>query len=249
MRSDVGERSLRVVILVTVLGLVVVAGIAWQLLPLWRGDHELWVYSHDGRLVMAPSVRILASPGQPAAFASSGTPFIEIPPHLTTEGREILASGPGCGLLRAEFRGEHRLDLPPPIRAKIRVPGRFELPSGEHGIDLSFFAQGVSPDVASVLLCAPAASTFWDGPEPFFPSNHVRLDPATRTASVLLPCTGVWRVVWTHALHPGSEEGERSTFGILCGTGESILTIASDGEEHALVIDPEDLDTTGFGDD
>jgi len=33
------------------------------------------------------------------------------------------------------------------------------------------------------------------------------------------------------------------------GTGESILTIASDGEEHTLIIDPEYLDTWGMGDD
>ena len=240
MRMNVVKLSARVLVLTTVAGLFVV-GIAWQLLPLWRGDQYLRVYSHDGRFVGMPSLRILSARGEPAAFASSGTPLIEIPADLATEGREIVVAGPGCGLLHAEFRGEHRLVLPPPLRARIRVPGQFELPSGDQGIALEFHAQGVSPDVASVLRCAPAPSTHWDGPDdPIFLSNHIWLDPETRSASVLLPCTGVWRVAWTHTTRP--EQGEFSTFGIVFGMGEAVLTISSDGEEHTLSIDPEDLD-------
>jgi hypothetical protein len=64
---------------------------------------------------------------------------------------------------------------------------------------------------------------------------------------VLLPCTGAWRVVWTHEQRP--EPGEFLTFGIVFGMGESVLTIGSDGEEHTLSIDPEELDNGGFGDD
>jgi len=81
MRINLGRRSVRVLVFATVAVLIAV-GMAWQLLPLLRGDHELRVYSHDGRWVLRPSVRILSSPGQPAAFASSGTPLIEIPAHL-----------------------------------------------------------------------------------------------------------------------------------------------------------------------
>lgn len=246
MRLNVGGRSARVLVLAAVAGLVV-AGITWLLLPFLQGDHELRLYSHDGRWVRRPSFLILSSPGQPAAFVSHEMFVIEIPADLETEGRQFLASGPGCGLLRATFKGEHRLVLPPPIRARIRVPGRFELPSGDHGIALEFHAQGVSPEVASALLGAPAPSTYWDGPEDLLVfSNHIWLDPATRTASVLLPCTGVWRVVWTHISR--REGGDAPTFGILFGKGESILSIAADGEEHTLAIDPEDLDPDGWGD-
>lgn len=249
MRVNAGGRSVSVLVFVTA-ACIVVVGVAWQLLPLLQGDHELRVYSHDGRFVGRPSIRILSSPGQPEVFASDGWLPIEIPAHLATEGREIVVAGPGCGLLRTEFRGEHRLVLPPPIRATIRVPGEFKLPSRDHGISLRFHARGVSPDVASALLCAPAPSTYWDGPQDLvWPSNHVWLDPATRSASVLLPCTGAWRVVWTHEPRPEPGEGHAYSFNIVIGTGESILTIAADGEEHTLTIDPEDLDSAGLGGD
>lgn len=247
MRVNRGKRSVRVLVLVTVAGLIVV-GIASQLFPLPRGDHELRVYSHDGRFVARPSFCILSSPGQPPDFASSGTPLIEIPAHLATEGREIVVAGPGCGLLRAEFKGEDRLVLPPPIAVTIRVPGRFKLPSGDRGIALAFYALGVSPEVASSLLCAPVSSDYWDGPDPLI-SNHVWLDPATRSASALLPCSGEWRVVWAHMLRP--KPGERDVYAINLefGKGQSILSITSDRAEHALAIDPKDLDTAGMGDD
>lgn len=246
MRRWFGRRPVRVVLVVAAALIVGVA--AWQLALAWLGDPWLRVYSHDGRPVMRPSFRILSSPGKPALFASDGWALIEIPADLDAEGREIVVAGPGCGLLRAKFGGEHRLVLPPPIRATIRVPGEFELPSGDHGISLRFHALGVSPDAASALLCAPAPATYWDGPPPLLgSSNHVWLDPATRSVSVLLPCTGAWRVVWTHEERP--EPGEFRSLSIVFGMGESVLTIGSDGEEHALGIDPEEMYNGGLGDD
>jgi hypothetical protein len=38
------------------------------------------------------------------------------------------------------------------------------------------------------------------------------------------------------------EQGEFYAINIVFGTGEAVLTISSDGEEHTLSIDPEDLD-------
>jgi hypothetical protein len=57
-------------------------------------------------------------------------------------------------------------------------------------------------------------------------------------------------VEWTHLLRrPESESGIHALNAVL-GRGESRVTVTADGEEHVLVIDPDDLDNaTGGGND
>ncbi|MHC4342942.1 MAG: hypothetical protein ACYSX0_22360 [Planctomycetota bacterium] len=190
--------------------------IVWQLSVLIGDqDHELRVYSHDGRWVTWPSCVLPSPRGGPADFVSVyEMGLIQIPADLAERGRDIHVTGPGCGLLSTEFRGEHRITLPPPIRVTIRVPGNFRLPSGDHGVFLEFRASGVNPEIASVLNRAPAALDYLEMPE--FPvrfDNTVWLDPVRRSASALLPCAGEWRIVWTHTSR--LESGERPTLGLL----------------------------------
>jgi hypothetical protein len=239
-------RGALVSVVLPVAGGLIVTGIAWQIGRAHRGDHDLRVYSHNGRWVLKPSLVMPSSPGQPPDFKSSGPPgLILIPRHLATEGREILVSGPGCGLLRGKFEGQHRVTLPPPIRATIRVPGEFDLPSGDHGISLTFRASGVPPEVASAAAGAPVEASHWKRPESPVWDEQIWLDPATRSVSVLLPFPGEWEVKWMHTERP--KPGKSNTFGIGFGWGESLLTIASDGAELTLAVDPEDLDKMGAG--
>jgi hypothetical protein len=226
---------------------VIASALGWVRLPLLGRDHDVRVYSHSGRLILKPSLVLPSpTPGQPPDFESrkSGPlSLILIPAEKATEGREMLVCGPGCGLLQGKFDGQHRITLPPPIRATIRVPGEFRLPSGDRGVSLRFSAAGVRPEVAAAVSGAAVQSNHWDRPESPVWDERIWLDPATRSVSVLLPCPGTWRVDWAQTER--RPDGKAPSFGIAFGHGEATLTIAADGEEHTLTIDPEALDTLG----
>lgn len=223
--------------------LVITAGLVWMLSRGRKDFHELRVFSHDGKWVAMPSCIMPAPSGGPADFVSRpGWPIVEIPKELAKHGRELLATGPGCGFLRTEFRGQDRITLPPPIEVTISVAGQHPLPT-EHGIGLMFHAAGVSSEVASLLDRAPAPSNYCDEPRRRWP--QIWLDPESRSASVLLPCRGRWRVVWTLTLER-PKPGEFLIFNVACAQGESLLDIRADGEQHALTIDPEDLEPDGW---
>lgn len=239
MRAGVAGPSVRFLLLL--LCAAVAAVIAWQVGRGSRGYHELRVYSHDGRWILKPRLVMPPFAGGKPDFESSGPVLIRIPRHLATEGREILVSGPGCGLLRTKFEGQGRITLPPPIRATIRVPGEFTLPSGDHGISLTLRLSGVAPEVATAAAVAPVEASHWDRPESPVWDERIWVDPKTRSVSVLLPCAGEWAVEWSHVEWPAR------SLGILFGRGESIVKIAADGEEHAVAIDPKELDKMGFG--
>jgi hypothetical protein len=233
-------------LLLVVIGVVVVFAVGWERIAFLGGDHEMRVFSHHGRLILKPSLVLpSATPGQPPDFKSSFGALIVIPARMATEGREILVCGPGCGLLHGKFDGEHRVTLPPPIRVTIRVPGDFRLPSGDHGIDLRFSVTGVRPEVATAARAGPASSDHWDKPESPVWDECIWLDPTTRSASVLLPCTGTWRVIWSQVERRA--DGKAPSFSIALGHGDATLTIDADGEEHTLAIDPEALGTFGVG--
>jgi hypothetical protein len=233
-------------LLLVVIVVVVGFAVGWERILLLGGDHEMRVYSHDGRLIVKPRVVLpSATPGQPPDFESTWGSLVVIPERMATEGREILVCGPGCGLLHGKFDGEYRVTLPPPIRATIRVPGDFRLPSGDHGIDLRFTATGVRLDIATAAGAGPARADHWDKPESLWWNEAIWLDPTTRSVTVFLPCTGTWRVAWTHVMR--EPDGKRPSLSIVLGHGEATLTVAADGEEHTLAIDPEALDTFGGG--
>jgi hypothetical protein len=86
---------------------------------------------------------------------------------------------------------------------------------------------------------AAAPSNHWDKPASLG-WDEIWLDPVTRSASVLLPCTGTWRVAWSQS--DRRPDGKAPTFGIVFGRGEATLAVAADGEEHTLTIDPDALD-------
>jgi len=229
--------------------IILVALGALALAALWRfrpqSDHDIRVYSHDGHWILKPSLVIPAPTGGEPDFESHGPALITIPARFATRGREMLVSGPGCGLLRTEFDGQDRITLPPPIRATIRVPGDFPLPSGDHGIELEFQASGASPALTSAVAGAAVAASHWDHPESPVWDESQWLDPETRSITVLLPCTGAWHVEWLHIDRP--PPGESRSLSILYGKGEAVLTVTADGEELALTINPDDLDTMEFG--
>lgn len=220
-----------------IVAVVVVLG--WDRFTFLPGNDRLHVSSHDGRRVGKPVIILpSATPGQPPDFESKGLPFVRLPAGLAAEGREILVCGPGCGLLQGKFDG-YRITLPPPVRATIRVPGELKLPRADRGIMLRFELSGVRPEIASVCANAPVPASHWDKPEALLGYEQIWLDPATHSASVLLPCTGTWRVSWMLTDRP--PEGKVSTFFVGYASGEATLTVAKDGETHALPIDPKDL--------
>ena len=190
-------------------------------------------------------LEVLASDGRPAllpvlAVPTPDPPWTTLPEHFGTPillpdellGRTAFVTAAGCGVHRVEL-GTAPIRLPPPIRITIVVPGAHVLPSGDRGIELHFGAQGVPPGMAALLDRAPASIYYRDLPS--YSERVIWIDPATRSAEVLLPRAGRWLVRWTHRDRP------RRSIGIAFATGETTIDVTNDGERHALSIDPDEL--------
>jgi hypothetical protein len=217
----------------------IVAGLAllgWGLVRYLRAQGPCFVYSHDGEQVFLPAILVKLPDGRPP-FVHLNLGLFRIPADVADSGGEILATGPGCGLLRRTVRRESRITLPPPIRFDVAVAGSHALPSGEYGLGLRFEAVGVDPQTASVLGRGPVAADYWQRPRRSgFGDSEIWIDPSSRAAPVLLPCAGRWRIVWSHVDRP------TRSIGLVYGTGETEVSIAGDGERCTLTIGPEELE-------
>jgi len=206
----------------------------WRLRGSLREVGQCLVYSHNGEPVFFPAI-LVRPPDGGKAFVCLDPVIVRIPPEVADSGGEILATGPGCGLLRGMVSHDDRITLPPPIRVTVEVAGTHDLPSGKYGLSLQFEAVGVDPETASVLGRGPVAADYWDQTGPLR-DRQIWVDPLTRTASALLPCTGRWRIKWNH-----TDRGP--SLALVYGTGESEVSVDADGQRLTLTIAAQDLES------
>jgi len=214
---------------------------SWELIVLVRaaaGEHvggiECLVCAENGEVVPEPACLVRFPDGRPDHVPKRRVGIL-IPDRVADSGGRIMLTAPGCGWLERAVGRQETLTLPPPVRLEVEVPGRFPLPTGAYGIQLLVRSESPDAQVAALLDRAPVAAGYWEQPRAAR-SRQIWIDPATRSVSVLLPRTGLWRIEWIH-----TRRLEQRGFGLVFGEGACTVRIETSGEHHQLAIRPPDL--------
>jgi hypothetical protein len=207
----------------------------------WIDVVGIGLESHDGREVRCPlGVVRDAATGRVVFRSKSLGSRLVVPPEHRGDDRILAATGPGCGIYEGPFPAWTSIALPPAIRVEFVVPGDHALPAGEQGLRLTFGPVDEDDPLGSLLSHAAAPQDDGeDFPGPF-DRPAIWIDPASRTARVLLPRAGPWMVRWSRT--DRNEDGTMPSLSILWASGSQRIDVREDGQRLELSISPEQLE-------
>ena len=227
-------------------GLVLLLGGAafatWQL-AVWPFDTR-WVQivSHDGEPLMG-ALLVLQRPGEPEPDFADATNetngWLEIPRGKIRDGAEMAAVAPGCGVLRGALPEGKRIVLPRAVEVTLKVPGDFPLPEPPGSLVFSLIPVGAPGrmEYAYTKAVLPAGLMQRDQVERIHAT--LRVDPATRSAALLVPRAGRWKLRWSFMVYE-RKGGGMSGVGTGPGTYPEI-EIPEGGGEVAFPITAAEL--------
>jgi hypothetical protein len=208
----------------------------WPFGPRW-----VQIVTSEGEPILGAAL-MLRRPGAEPDFSESthsGDGWLKIPRSKIRDGAEMLATAPGCAMLRGPLPSGSRIELPPGLLLTLKLPGDFALPRPPRFLKLKLAPADERDPMWSFALAKVAPHDYlqqaWEDQD-----RRLLVDPDTRSVSLRVPRRGLWRVDWAIMRYETKhEDGRYGRSGIGQGpagpgtvidvreAGEFSLTIAS----------------------